>query len=113
SLNKKKEAIEFLAELALQTDRGLVLAKTLIEELHRKKVILPPINTMESICSQAVTQADRRIYEILTESLNTHQLQQLDRLLQIKSSQTSLLSWLQQPPGMANAKHILQHIERL
>lgn len=108
SLDKKKESVDFLAELALQTDNGLVLAKALIEELRRQKIILPPINTMGSICAQAITQSDRRIYEILTEPLNTNQLQQLDRLLQIKSSQTiSLLAWLQQPPGIANAKHIL------
>lgn len=114
SVDKKKESVEFLTELALQTNKGLVLAKTLIDELRRQKVILPSMSTMESMCAQAITQADRHIYEILIEPLNNHQLQQLDQLLQIKPSQKiSLLAWLQQPPGSAIAKHILQHIERL
>jgi Domain of unknown function (DUF4158) len=52
----------WLAELAMQTDKGVVLATALVQELRREKVVLPPINVIERICALAITRANRKIY---------------------------------------------------
>jgi Domain of unknown function (DUF4158) len=62
-----------LDELGWQTDKGIVLAKTLIQGLRKKLILLPSINVIERICAEAITRTKRRIYRALTESLcETH-----------------------------------------
>ena len=60
----------WLAELAMQTDKGVVLATALVQELRREKVVLPPINVIERICALAITRANRKICLTLAETLN-------------------------------------------
>ena len=44
-----------LAELAQQTDRGVVLAEALAEMLRQRRVILPTIDVIERLCGEALT----------------------------------------------------------
>jgi hypothetical protein len=37
-----RQAVQLLTELAMQTDKGIVLARALIEHLRRQSVIVPP-----------------------------------------------------------------------
>ena len=60
----------WLAELAMQTDKGVVLATALVQELRREKVVLPPLNVIERICALAITRANRKICLTLAETLN-------------------------------------------
>jgi TnpA family transposase len=46
-----------LAGLARQTDRGIVLADALVEMLRRQRVILPTVDVIERVCSEALTHA--------------------------------------------------------
>jgi Domain of unknown function (DUF4158) len=71
-----------LDEVASQTDKGIVLAQTLVEDLRRRKVLFPSVNVIERACAEAVTRATRRIYRILTESLTSEHRAQLDSLLE-------------------------------
>ena len=45
----------WLTELAMQTDKGVVLATALVQELRREKVVFPPLNVIERICALAIT----------------------------------------------------------
>lgn len=107
-------AVELLKPLALQSDKGFVLASTLVEHLRQEGILLPSISVIERICAEAITRANRRIYKALTESLTDMHRQKLDDLLKIKDgSNLTWLAWLRQSPVKPNSLHMLKHIERL
>ena len=109
-----RSAVHRLEELAWQTDKGILLASSLIQNLRNQLILLPSINVIERICAEAITRATRRIYISLTESLSPEQKQQLDALLDFReNSKATILSWLRQSPSAPNAKHMLEHLERL
>ena len=47
TMSHYRQAVHTLTELALQTDKGIVLASTLVENLRRQTIILPAINAIE------------------------------------------------------------------
>jgi TnpA family transposase len=103
-----------LDDLAAQTDRGIVLATALIQSLRNQAILLPSINVIERICSEAITRATRRIHMLLTESLTDAHRRQLDDLLNRReNSQSSTMIWLRQSPGAPSARHLLEHVDRL
>jgi hypothetical protein len=103
-----------LAELAQQTDRGIVLAEALVEMLRQRRIILPTIDVIERACSEALTLGTRRMYEKLTAALSDDHRRALDNLLAIhEGSKGSGLIWLRQPPGPPKPKYILAHLDRL
>ena len=77
-------------------------------------ILLPAINAIESICAEAITRSYRKAYQMLTTSLTEDQKIQIDSLLHLQEpGKTSKLTWLRQTPGAPNAKHMLEHINRL
>jgi TnpA family transposase len=103
-----------LAEVAQQTDRGIVLATTLIGWLRQQRIILPPVDVIERVCSEALTRGTRQLYEELTSSLSEQHRQALDGLLAPREgAKESALIWLRQAPGPPNPKHMTAHLERL
>lgn len=103
-----------LADLAIQTDKGMVLAGQALEMLRKHHVIQPSLTVVERACAEALTYADRRIYRALTESLTEQHKHSLENLLKIKpESNITLLVWLRQSPLKANSRYILEYIERL
>ena len=109
-----KAYLRVLVDLALQTDKGIFLATSLFQELRKQKIIIPPIDVIEKLCAEALSQGTNQIYTVLTESLTDIQRQRLDELLDLKpETRISHLTWLKQPPNAPNAKHILEHIDRL
>ena len=106
--------VNSLADLAWQTDKGIVLASALVQSFRSQRILLPSINVIERICAEAITNASRRIYFSLTEHLTKEHLQRLNALLALKEdSKFTTLAWLRESPGAAKARHILEHIERL
>jgi hypothetical protein len=106
--------IHQLAELAQQTDRGIVLAEKLVEMLRQQRIILPAIDVIERLCGEALTRGTRQIYKALTAPLSDHHRSVLDGLLTLREgTKGSGLIWLRQPPGPPKPKHILVHLERL
>jgi hypothetical protein len=59
-----RSAVAQLADVALQTDKGIVLATTLVESLRNKAVLLPALGVIERVCSEAITRANRRKYGV-------------------------------------------------
>ena len=64
-----RQAVQLLTELAMQTDKGIVLARALIEHLRRQSVIVPALNAVERASAEAITRANRRLYDALAEPL--------------------------------------------
>ncbi len=103
-----------LAELAQQSDRGIVLAEALVEMLRQQRIILPAIDVIERVCSEALTLGTRRVYDALTAALTDHHRGGFDEFLAIREGTNgSGLTWLRQPPGPSKPKHMLAHLERL
>lgn len=103
-----------LTDLAMQTDKGLVLAAQALETLRQRQIILPALTVVERACAEAVTRANRRIYRTLTEPLTAHHRRRLDDLLKLKpESNVTKLVWLRHSPLKPNSRYMLEHIERL
>jgi len=109
-----RSAIRSLDDLAWRTDKGIVLAAALVENLRRRAILLPSVNAIERICAEAITRSNRRLRRTLSESMSDEHRRRLDNLLKRKpESQTTWLTWLRQTPGKPNSRQILRHIDRL
>lgn len=114
TMENYRPAIHSLDELARQTDKGIILATALIQNLRNQLILLPSLNVIERICAEAITRGTRHIYISLTESLSDEHHRQLDALLDLReNNKTSTLAWLRQSPSAPNAKHLLEHLDRL
>jgi hypothetical protein len=77
-------------------------------------IILPALNAIERASAEAITRANRRIYEALAEPLSDAHRHRLDDLLKRRDNgKTTWLAWLRQSPVKPNSRHMLEHIERL
>lgn len=114
SISHYRRLVHQLAELAQQTDRGIILAETLVEMLRQQFIILPTIDVIERVCSEALTLGTRHVYETLNGPLTDYHHRALDGLLAIRQgTKGSGLIWLRQPPGPPKPKYVLTHLERL
>ena len=113
-LSDFRALVHGLTELAMQTDKGVVLAAQAMETLRQRRIILPALPVIERVCAQALTRANRRIYRALIDPLTEPHRRRLDALLTIKPDrQVTWLVWLRQVPGKPNSRSVLEHIERL
>jgi TnpA family transposase len=109
-----RRLVHSLADLAMQTDKGLVLAAQALDILRQRHIILPALAVIERACAEAVTRANRRIYQALLEPLQPHHLRGLDNLLNVAPDLNSTwLVWLRQSPLRPNSRYVREHIERL
>ena len=65
-----RQAVHATTELALQTDKGIMLASNVLDSLRQRHIILPTLDVVERVCAEAITLANRRIYDALTEPLS-------------------------------------------
>ena len=109
-----RQAVHATTELALQTDKGIVLASSVLDSLRHRHIILPTLDVVERVCAEAITRANRRIYDALAEPLSDTHRRGLDDLLKRRDNgKTTWLAWLRQSPVKPNSRHMLEHIERL
>ena len=109
-----RELCEWLVSTAMQTTQGIVLAEAAIDEIRHRRWVVPPVRVIERLASEAVTRAQRRIYQLLTAPLSEEQRVLLDGLLETRDdAPSSTLAWLKSPPGAPSARAVLAHIERL
>jgi hypothetical protein len=114
SLAHYRQAVHATTKLAMQTDKGIVLASSVLDFLHQRHVILPTLDVVERVCAESITRANRRIYATLAEPLSDVHRGRLDDLLKRRDdSTTTWLAWLRQSPVKPNSRHMLEHIERL
>ena len=68
-----------LADLARQTDRGIVLAEALVDLLRQGHIILPTVDVIERMCSEALARGTRQVYEALIAPLSDHHRRAFDQ----------------------------------
>jgi hypothetical protein len=106
--------VHSLSDLAMQTDKAVVLAAHSLDTLRHKRIILPGLAVIERACAEAVTRANRRIYRALIEPLERHHKRSLDNLLNVAPDMS--ITWLvslRQSPLKPNSRYTREHIERL
>jgi TnpA family transposase len=114
SLKTFRITLKVLADVALQTDKGMILAKYVLDYLRDENVIIPPLRVIERLCAMAIAHSNRKIYQNLIAPLSAEHLQTLDTLLTPKpETKITSMAWLRQSPTAPNIKNILEHIERL
>ncbi len=113
-LSDFRKLVHSLADLAMQTDKAMVLAAYSLETLRQKHIILPALTVIERACAEAVTRANRRIYRALIDPLERHHKRSLDNLLNVAPDMSiTWLVWLRQSPLKPNSRYMREHIERL
>ncbi|MBS1213130.1 MAG: transposase [Proteobacteria bacterium] len=104
----------WLLPVALQTDHGLTLVQSVLEELRERQVILPRLPVIERLCAETLTRARRRMDWMLTEPLSLSQRSALDSLLAASGTgNLSIAAWLRQPVTGSGPRHVLELIDRL
>jgi hypothetical protein len=63
-----QQHLTLLENLALQSDKGMVLAIRLVENLRAQRILLPSFLVIEQLCSEAITRANRQINQKLIAS---------------------------------------------
>ena len=69
--------VNYLTELALDTDKGILLAEQFVNHLRSQRILLPAINTLEQICAESIIRANKELYERLTIDLTQTHLENL------------------------------------
>ena len=109
-----RQAVHATTELAMQTDKGIVLAASVLDALRHQHIIIPALDVIERVCAEAITRANQRIHEALSEPLSDTHRRRLDDLLKRRDNgKATWLAWLRQSPVKPNSRHMLEHIERL
>lgn len=104
----------WLLPVALTTTNAPVLARMLLDEFRRRRIILPGITTIERMVGKALLDAERHVGKLLTRALTATQGDQLDALLcQHDQTRTSVLARVRQPPGKPGRRAFAAILERL
>lgn len=84
----RREIQEWLLPVALATTSGANIAAALLEELRRRRVIVPGPTVIERLVAVALLNAERHVACELTRGLAPAQIAQLERLLERRSIRT-------------------------
>lgn len=92
-----RELTAWLLSMAQVNRDPLALAAILVEELRRRRVLLPPAAVLELILHQARARAEQLLHRILLEGVPPAEMSRLDALLDpYEDTRLSLLAWLRQ-----------------
>lgn len=104
----------WLTDQARGTDSGLALVTLLVEEIRRRRIVVPALRVVERITLTARARARQDAYTALTADLTSDQRAKLDELFDLRpNSRHTHLGWVRQSLGAANPTNILSCIERL
>ena len=104
----------WLLPAALTSSSGIVLARMLLGEFRRRRIVVPGITQIERMVGKALLDAERYVCELLTRHLTAGQRDRLDGLLQPHSgSHISSLTWVRQPPGQPGRRAFAAILDRL
>lgn len=107
-------AVAFLTAAAQTIVRPGQLAGILVDELRRRRVVLPSPPVLEAVMRHARQRAERLGHEVLTEGLDEAALARLDTLLAARpAGKLTWLGWLRKAPQSPAPKNVPRLIDRL
>ena len=113
-LSAFRTLVRELVDVALQSDKGLLLGSHALDTLRRRRIVVPPLDVIDRVCAQAVLIANRTIHRRLTRELTDDHRVRLDALLGIKDGEPATwLNWLRRSPTTPSSVVMLDHLDRL
>lgn len=104
----------WLLPVALAITNGANVARALIAEFRRRRIIVPGISIIERMAAEALLAADRHGEDALAETLNIVTRDDIDGLLQTRpGAAVSVLVWVRQPPGVAGHRAFTEILDRV
>ncbi len=108
------EVAGWLVPIAQTSKNPVDLAATLVDELRRRRVLLPSADALELVLHRARGRAERVLHQAITSGLATGGADALDRLLQPwADTGMAMLAWLRQAPQSPAARNMVAIMERL
>lgn len=111
------EMVGFLAASAQTIVRPGQLAGILVEELRRRRVLLPSALVLEAVIRSARQRAEALAHSVLTDGLDEAALARLDGLLEMRlTGKLSWLGWLRnapQSPAVSNVGRLLDRLSHI
>ncbi|WP_010219956.1 Tn3 family transposase [Sphingomonas sp. PAMC 26621] len=104
----------WLLPVALTTTSGPALTRMLLDEVRRRRIIVPGITPVERMVGKALLDSERHVADLLTQKLTVAQRDRLDALL-LKHDErpVSVLTWVRQPPGKPGRRAFAAILDRL
>src|SRR4051794_11530914 len=114
-LPQRREILAWLRPMALATTGAPAIARALMEELRRRRAIVPGPFIIERLVAVALMLAERHVAHQLTRGLTPAQAAALvDALLRPKEGAgVSVLAWARQPPGAPGHRALARIIEQI
>ena len=110
----RAEVEAWLATRAIEARSGPELAGWLLDEIRRRRVIVPGPSTIERLCADALVRAEREVLARLTDGLDPDRARRLDAPLEVEpEDRLSRLARLRAPTGAASPGNFLDLVERL
>ncbi len=104
----------WLLPAALASTSEIVLARILLDECRRRRIIVPGITQIERMVGKALLDAERQVCELLTRTLTAGQRDRLDDLLEAHDGgHISALAWVRRPPGQPGRRAFAAILSRL
>lgn len=109
----RRELLAWLVPIALATTDVMAIATALMDEMRRRRLIVPGPSIIERLVAVATALAERRAAHELIRNLSPMQGDALDALLQIKEgTPMSVLVWSRQPPGAPGHRALARVVEQ-
>lgn len=107
-------ALSALQEKARDGAGGMELAAELVAHFRGRKILLPGVSTIRTLCAEAMTHGDDHLFDSLLLGVTDDQRAMLDRLLQ-KSNERAItdLTWLRRHKDEPCTRNILALLEKL
>lgn len=106
--------VDILLPYALENDNVINLMKLAINEIKKRKIILPGITTIEKVVSEVIKKADDYIIQTIYSSISNEQKYKLEMIINAQNEDIKTkLGWLREDPGHSSPKAFTEVIERL
>ncbi|GGR74237.1 transposase [Deinococcus seoulensis] len=108
-----RELRGWLLPQAVITDQPFPLMTALMDELRRRKILIPRIQVLERLVAAVRVQADQHTFQLLDLALGDHR-ERADALLRPQEGQTvSHYAWLKQQVGAPKPRNVSLLLDKL
>lgn len=114
TLSEYRSLCKHLFNHAMANGNPLHLIQLALEDLRKRKIILPSMATIERAVWETRKRTEEKIFKLLSSSLTEMQFAKLDRVLTtMAESNKTYLAWLREIPGTSSSDSFLKVIEKL
>ncbi|WP_199613867.1 Tn3 family transposase [Paenibacillus alkalitolerans] len=114
TMGEYRSLCKHLFNHAMANGNPLHLIQLALEDLRKRKIILPSMATIERVVWETRKRTEEKIFKLLSSSLTELQIAKLDRVLAtMPESSKTYLAWLREIPGTSSPDSFLKVIEKL